>query len=101
MRIVTGRSFDVGDLLFDSDRWRSPAVESQTTDGASRIGKTKNLQVHNFLCVSTLEDRTDERIECKKELAEKAVGTGQGWLTELPTADLKELFALRTDAVAR
>ncbi len=34
-------------------------------------------------------------------MAEKVVGTGGGWLTELSTADLKELFALRKEAVAR
>ena len=27
------------------------------------------------------------------------VGTGEGWLTELSTADPKELFALRKEAV--
>ncbi len=33
--------------------------------------------------------------------AEKAIGTGEGWLTELSTAKLKELFVLRNEAVAR
>jgi hypothetical protein len=28
------------------------------------------------------------------------VGTGEGWLTELSTTELKELFKLRQDAVA-
>ena len=40
-------------------------------------------------------------IERKNEVAEKAVGTGEGWLTELSTAELKELFALRKEAVAK
>ena len=40
-------------------------------------------------------------IERKKEVAEKVVGTGEGWLTELSTAELKQLFALRKKAVAR
>lgn len=33
-------------------------------------------------------------IERKEEEAEKVVGTGEGWLTELSTADLKGTFAL-------
>lgn len=65
------------------------------------FGQTKNVQVHKFLCVGTLEERIDEMIERKKEVAEKVVGTGEGWLTELSTAELKDLFALRKEAVAR
>jgi hypothetical protein len=33
-------------------------------------------------------------------VAEKVVGTGEGWLTELSTADLREALALRPEAVA-
>ena len=51
--------------------------------------------------MGTLEERIDEMIERNKEVAEKVVGTGEGWLTELSTAELKELFALRKQAVAR
>ncbi|MEE9294227.1 MAG: hypothetical protein V3W34_04575 [Phycisphaerae bacterium] len=40
-------------------------------------------------------------IERKKEVAEKVIGTGEGWLTELSTADLKELFPLRKEAMAK
>jgi hypothetical protein len=38
-------------------------------------------------------------IESKKEVAEKVVGTGEGWLTELSTTELKELFTLRKEVV--
>ena len=69
-------------------------MENQATDRAFRIGQTKNVQVHKFLCVGTLEEKIDEMIEQKKEVAEKVVGTGEGWLTELSTAELKELFTL-------
>lgn len=76
-------------------------VENQATDLAFRIGQTKNVQVHKFLCVGTLEERIDEMIERKREVADKVLGTSEGWLTELSTAELKELFALRKEAVAR
>ncbi len=77
-----------------------PGVENQVTDRVFRIGQTKNIQVHKFLCVGTLEEQIDEMIGRKKEVAEKVVGTGEGWLTELSTAELKELFALRKEVVA-
>ena len=57
--------------------------------------------MHLLSSVFSPEEKIDEMIERKKELAETVVGTGEGWLTELSTADLKELFALRKDAVAR
>jgi SNF2 family DNA or RNA helicase len=85
--------------VFHFDRWWNPAVENQATDRAFRIGQTKNVQVHKFLCVGTLEEKIDEMIERKKELAGQVVGTGEGWLTELSGEELREVFALRDDAV--
>ncbi|VVB94288.1 RNA polymerase-associated protein RapA [uncultured archaeon] len=86
--------------VFHFDRWWNPAVENQATDRAFRIGQTKNVQVHKFICDGTLEERIDEMIEVKKELAENIIGTGEGWLTEMTTAQLKELFTLRRETVA-
>lgn len=86
--------------VFHFDRWWNPAVENQATDRAFRIGQTKNVLVHKFICDGTLEERIDEMIEVKKELAENIIGTGEGWLTEMTTQQLKELFTLRREAVA-
>lgn len=86
--------------VFHFDRWWNPAVENQATDRAFRIGQTKNVQVHKFLCDGTLEERIDEMIEDKKALAENIIGTGEGWLTEMTTEQLKEMFELRREAVA-
>ena len=55
--------------------------------------------MHKFLCAGTLEERIDEMIERKKEVAEQVVGTGEAWLTELSNNKLKELFALRQEAI--
>lgn len=55
--------------------------------------------MHKFVCVGTLEEKIDEMIERKKEIAAGVVGTGEGWLTELSTAELKEIFALRPESV--
>jgi SNF2 family DNA or RNA helicase len=81
------------------DRWWNPAVENQATDRAYRIGQTRNVQVHKFICAGTLEEKIDEMIEQKKEISEKVIGTGEAWLTELSTAKLKDLFALRKEAI--
>ena len=83
--------------VFHFDRWWNPAVENQATDRAFRIGQTKNVQVHKFICGGTLEEKIDEMIEVKKELAENIIGTGEGWLTEMTTRQLRELFTLRVE----
>jgi SNF2 family DNA or RNA helicase len=96
----TGLNLTAANHVFHFDRWWNPAVENQATDRAFRIGQRRNVQVHKFLCAGTLEEKIDEMIQHKQELAERIVGTGEGWLTELSTAALKELFALREGAVA-
>ncbi len=95
----TGLNLTAACHVFHFDRWWNPAVENQATDRAFRIGQTKKVQVHKFLCVGTLEEKIDEMIERKQEVAQRVVGAGEGWLTELSNAQLKDLFALRQDAI--
>ncbi|MEO7146118.1 MAG: DEAD/DEAH box helicase [Bryobacteraceae bacterium] len=95
----TGLNLTSANHVFHFDRWWNPAVEDQATDRAFRIGQTRNVQVHKFLCVGTLEERIDEMIERKKDIAGRVVGAGEAWLTELSNAELKNLFALRKEAL--
>jgi SNF2 family DNA or RNA helicase len=85
--------------VFHYDRWWNPAVENQATDRAFRIGQTKAVQVHKFVCAGTLEDKIDALIERKAALSERVVGTGEGWLTELSSGQLRELVKLSPEAV--
>ena len=94
-----GLNLTAANHVFHFDRWWNPAVENQATDRAFRIGQKKNVQVHKFVCVGTLEERIDMMIEQKKELADSIVGSGENWLTEMSTTQLKELFALSREAV--
>ena len=94
-----GLNLTAANHVFHFDRWWNPAVENQATDRAFRIGQKKNVQVHKFVCVGTLEERIDQMIEQKKELAENIIGNGENWLTEMSTSQLKELFALSREAV--
>jgi SNF2 family DNA or RNA helicase len=96
----TGINLTAANHVFHFDRWWNPAVEDQATDRAFRIGQTRNVQVHKFVCVGTLEERIDRMILEKRELASSIVGAGEQWLTELDTAQLRELFALSHDAVS-
>jgi SNF2 family DNA or RNA helicase len=95
----TGLNLTAANHVFHFDRWWNPAVENQATDRAYRIGQAKNVQVHKFVCVGTLEEKIDELIEKKQQVAGAVVGTGEDWLTKLSTGELKELFALRREAL--
>lgn len=95
----TGLNLMRANHVFHFDRWWNPAVENQATDRAFRIGQTRNVQVYKYLCAGTFEEKIDDMIERKKALAESIVGTSEGWLTELSTDQLRDLFTLRKEAV--
>ena len=96
----TGLNLTAASHVIHVDRWWNPAVEDQATDRAFRIGQRRNVQVRKFVCVGTLEERIDAMIEEKKALADRVVGTGESWLTELSVADLRDVLALSPDAVS-
>ncbi len=96
----TGLNLTAANHVFHFDRWWNPAVENQASDRAFRIGQRKNVQVWKFICAGTLEEKIDEMIESKRQLAEGVIGTGEGWLTELSNTELKKVFALTQEARA-
>jgi SNF2 family DNA or RNA helicase len=55
------------------------------------------VQVHKFICSGTLEERIDEMIESKRALADSVLGAGESWLTELNTAQIRDLVQLRRE----
>ncbi|HZR40910.1 MAG TPA: DEAD/DEAH box helicase [Ktedonobacteraceae bacterium] len=85
--------------VFHFDRWWNPAVEDQATDRAFRIGQRKNVFVHKFVAMGTMEERIDAMIEDKKRLSSLVVGNDESWLTELDNDTFKELITLRRSAV--
>lgn len=85
--------------VFHFDRWWNPAVENQATDRAFRIGQRRNVQVHKFVVAGTLEERINAILESKQSLAETIVGSGEAWLTELNTDELREILMLRHETL--
>jgi len=94
----TGLNLTRANHVFHFDRWWNPAVENQATDRAFRIGQIRTVEVHKFICAGTFEEKLDEILENKQELAERVVGQGEGWITELSTKELKNIMALRSTA---
>jgi hypothetical protein len=95
----TGLTLTAATHVVHLDRWWNPAVEQQATDRAFRIGQRRTVQVRTFSCPGTVEERIDALIRSKRALSELVVGDGEGWLTELSTDTLRELFALSADAL--
>ena len=95
----TGLNLTAANHVVHFDRWWNPAVEDQATDRAFRIGQSRNVQVRKFICTGTLEEKIDAMIERKKALASSVVGTGEEWVTDLSTDQLRELFSLDPVAV--
>ncbi|WCN37421.1 DEAD/DEAH box helicase [Aneurinibacillus uraniidurans] len=93
----TGLNLTAANHVFHFDRWWNPAVENQATDRTYRIGQTRHVHVHTFVTMGTLEERIDEMLTQKQNLSEQIVGSGENWVTELSTDELRELFALRKE----
>ncbi|MGH3171440.1 MAG: DEAD/DEAH box helicase [Trebonia sp.] len=96
----TGLNLTAANHVIHVDRWWNPAVEDQATDRAFRIGQRRDVQVRKFVCVGTLEEKIDAMIESKKDLAEQIVGTGESWLGNLSTSELRDVVSLSSDAVS-
>ena len=98
----TGLNLTAAAHVIHFDRWWNPAVENQATDRAFRIGQTKNVLVHKFICRGTVEDKIDQMIESKRQLAGDLLGGGADIvLTEMKDEELLRLVALDLHAAMK
>ncbi len=95
----TGLNLTAANHVVHLDRWWNPAVENQATDRAFRIGQRRDVQVRKLVCVDTIEERIDDMISGKQELADLTVGTGENWITEFSDDEIQRLFTLGSEAV--
>ncbi|NHJ41474.1 MAG: DEAD/DEAH box helicase, partial [Asgard group archaeon] len=91
-----GLNLTAANHVFHIDRWWNPAIENQATDRVFRIGQEKNVLVHKFICIGTLEESIEQLINQKKKLVDNIITTGDAGLTELSIDDLREVLSLRT-----
>lgn len=91
----TGLNLTKANHVIHFDRWWNPAVENQATDRAFRIGQNKDVMVHKLVSRGTIEEKIDEMIENKKNLAEQVIGSGtEKWITDLSNEELMSLLRL-------
>uniref|UniRef100_A0A671NX69 Transcription termination factor 2-like n=1 Tax=Sinocyclocheilus anshuiensis TaxID=1608454 RepID=A0A671NX69_9TELE len=83
-----------GNHLFLIDMHWNPALEDQACDRIYRVGQSRDVTIHRFVCDGTVEDKISSLQEKKKELAQKVLsGTGSSF-TKLSLADLRVIFGV-------
>ncbi len=91
----TGLNLTNANHVIHFDRWWNPAVENQATDRAYRIGQKNNVMVHKLVCKGSIEEKIDEMLESKKELAANVIGSGgESWITEMGNEELLSILTL-------
>ncbi len=90
----TGLNLTAASNVIHYDLWWNPAVEAQATDRAYRIGQTRNVMVHRFITEGTFEEKINQLLLNKKELANLTVSTGEKWIGDMSNSELKELVKL-------
>ncbi len=90
----TGLNLTSATNVIHYDLWWNPAVEDQATDRTYRIGQDKNVMVHRMITLGTFEEKIDEMLKSKKELADMAVYEGEKIITELTDEEIYEIFTL-------
>lgn len=90
----TGLNLTKATNVIHYDLWWNPAVEEQATDRTYRIGQTNNVMVHRMITLGTFEEKIDEMLKAKKELADMAVFEGEKIITELSDEEIYEIFTL-------
>ena len=95
----SGLNLTAASHVIHFDRWWNPAVENQATDRAFRIGQTKNVLVHKFVCRGTVEEKIDRLIESKTRLSSELLEGGTELnLSELNDDELIRLVSLDINA---
>jgi non-specific serine/threonine protein kinase len=80
------------------DRWWNPAVEDQATDRAYRIGQKKNVMVHKCVTRGTLEERIDNLLKDKRNLAADVLSADQEFsLIKMDNKAILDLISLDID----
>ena len=91
----TGLNLTAASMVVHLDRWWNPAVENQATDRAFRIGQDKDVTVYKIITRGTMEEKIQDILDGKTQLAGAVVGQGEGWITELDSEDLAQLISYR------
>ena len=89
----TGLNLTAADTVIHYDPWWNPAVETQATDRAHRIGQKKSVFVYKLITVGTVEEKILALQERKRNLVEGLLDQRRKETPQLTAEDLQVLFA--------
>ena len=90
----TGLNLTAASVVIHYDLWWNPAVESQASDRAWRIGQQRDVVVYRFVTEGTFEERINEMLTEKRRITDLAVSSGEHWVGDLTASELRDLFRL-------
>ena len=95
----TGLNLTAADTVIHYDPWWNPAVETQASDRAHRIGQTKPVFIYKLVASDTVEEKIMAMQDRKRDLAARTVDRDAegGALAGLTAADILSLFAAPGD----
>lgn len=90
----TGLNLTGADTVILYDLWWNPAVESQATDRAHRIGQKKVVQVIRLLTQGTIEEKIYSLQQKKRDLIEQVINSQGDDLPILSEQDIRDILQL-------
>lgn len=87
-----GLNLMAADCVIHYDPWWNPAVETQATDRAWRIGQDKPVFVYRLICEGTVEERMQSLQQRKAALADSVYGGSESFAGALSAEDIQALF---------
>ena len=87
-----GLNLTKADTVIHYDPWWNPAIESQATDRAYRIGQDNPVFVYKLITKGSIEERIVAMQEDKKELVESLLSAGTKRALKLDKASLEQLL---------
>jgi len=94
----TGLNLTAADTVIHYDPWWNPAVETQASDRAHRIGQTKPVFIYKLVASNTVEEKILGMQDRKRALADQTINQGEGGaLAGLTADDILDLFSAADD----
>ncbi|VDI44308.1 transcription termination factor 2 [Mytilus galloprovincialis] len=83
-----------GNHLFLLDQHWNPALEDQACDRIYRVGQTRDVMIHRFLCKDTVEEKIVQLQDSKKKLADNVLTGSKATSSKLTLQDLRMIFGV-------
>ena len=88
----TGLNLTGADVVLHYDPWWNPAVESQATDRAHRIGQEKTVTIYKLIASNTVEEKVLQLQQSKRKLLEQVFEESEIANLNLSVSDLRDLI---------